>query len=132
VDVQYLPGCGVEEAACDAAALAALLAAAASADVVVVCVGERNYAEKPGNIDDLAMGGAQRQMLAALGQQVRLHTIQYGVQLDFHEAPYNSIRSSVGFPADARRAGPAGAIQRMKKVANRDAKVWHGARENGL
>jgi hypothetical protein len=85
VDVQYLPGCGVEEAACDAAALAALLAAAASADVVVVCVGERNYAEKPGNIDDLAMGGAQRQMLAALGQQVRLHTIQYGVQLDFQQ-----------------------------------------------
>jgi beta-glucosidase len=40
--------------------------AAQSADAVVVCVGEGNYAEKAGDIDDLLMSGSQRELLAAL------------------------------------------------------------------
>eukprot|EP00854_Cymbomonas_tetramitiformis_P010796 gene10796-12771_t len=40
--------------------------AAAEAAYTVVCLGEPNYAEKPGNIDDLAMSGGQLQLLRAL------------------------------------------------------------------
>lgn len=69
MNVRYEPGCGVEDESCDAATLATVLDAARAADVVIACMGEKNYAEKPGNIDDLSMAGAQRQMLAALGQQ---------------------------------------------------------------
>ena len=53
--VSYYPGVTMDAqdtSAVDAATVAAL---AADADVIVACVGEGTYAEKPGDIDDLAL-----------------------------------------------------------------------------
>jgi beta-glucosidase len=58
-----------------ASGLEAAVAAAKSADVVVLCLGERSYAETPGNIDDLDLPEAQArlaQALAATGKPVVL------------------------------------------------------------
>jgi beta-glucosidase len=54
-EVTYYPGMAVDAqdtSAVDAATVAAL---AGAADYIVVCVGEGTYAEKPGDIDDLAL-----------------------------------------------------------------------------
>jgi NADPH-dependent glutamate synthase beta subunit-like oxidoreductase len=53
--VSYYPGVAVnaqDTSAVDSAQVAQL---AAEADYIVVCVGEGTYAEKPGDIDDLAL-----------------------------------------------------------------------------
>lgn len=49
--------------------------AAAEADVIVACIGENSYAETPGNLVDLTLSAAQRQLvkeLAATGKPVIL------------------------------------------------------------
>jgi beta-glucosidase len=44
----------------------AAVAAARQADVVIVAIGEKAYAEAPGNIDDLNLPTGQQQLVAAL------------------------------------------------------------------
>jgi beta-glucosidase len=63
-NITFHEACNVTEAStCDPAALAAAVSAAAAADVVFVCVGERHYAEKPGDIDDITLPGEQIPMV---------------------------------------------------------------------
>jgi beta-glucosidase len=59
--------------------VAAARAAAAQADAVVLCLGELNYAETPGNIDDLELPAAQIRLaheVAAAGRPVVLVLIE--------------------------------------------------------
>lgn len=39
-----------------------MLSAADAADVIVVCIGEETYTEKPGDIDDLNIAAGQSQV----------------------------------------------------------------------
>lgn len=48
-------GCGVSDDLCNEQDLKDVEEAAESADAVLVCAGEPNYTEKPGNINDLLM-----------------------------------------------------------------------------
>ena len=68
--VSYEPGVkyleGADWQAEDASGIGKAVAAARSADVVVVCVGENSYCETPGNMDDLNLSKAQKQLVAAL------------------------------------------------------------------
>ncbi len=61
-NVTYVPGAELEKEL-DVAAAAT---AAASADVAIVCLGEKAYAETPGNIDDLALPDAQLALAKAV------------------------------------------------------------------
>ena len=66
-NVTYSEGCNVtEQSICDATSLTNAVAAAAVADYVILCVGERHYAEKPGDIDDLTLPGEQLVMVRAV------------------------------------------------------------------
>ena len=55
-----MQGCHIKDHSCNAATLEAVVEAAKTAQAAVVCVGEENYAEKPGNINDLLMTGRWR------------------------------------------------------------------------
>ena len=58
--VTYHEGCDVAEGSqCDEAKAAASIAAAANAEVVIACAGEDQYAEKPGDIEDMTLPGGQ-------------------------------------------------------------------------
>ncbi|HEV58791.1 MAG TPA: beta-glucosidase, partial [Phycisphaerales bacterium] len=46
----------------------AVVGAARQADVAVVCLGEPTYCETPGNIDDLSLPAAQRDLVVALSR----------------------------------------------------------------
>ena len=59
---RYVPGAAFD----DEIDLAAAAAAARSADVAVACLGEKAYAETPGNIDDLTLPEAQLRLVEAL------------------------------------------------------------------
>ena len=61
-NVTYVPGAAYDKEL-DVAAAAA---AARQADVVVLCLGEKAYAETPGNIDDLALPDAQLRLARAI------------------------------------------------------------------
>lgn len=68
-NVTFHEGCNVtEQSTCDPTALAEAVAAAAAADLVFVCVGERHYAEKPGDIDDITLPGEQIPMVTQVHQ----------------------------------------------------------------
>lgn len=61
------------------AGVAAAAAAARAADVVVLCLGEKSYAETPGNIDDLTLPEAQLRLareVAASGKPVVLVLVE--------------------------------------------------------
>ena len=63
-EITFAPGCNVtEHSTCGSGALAEAYANARFADYVVVCVGERHYAEEPGDIDDLRLPGEQTSMV---------------------------------------------------------------------
>eukprot|EP01031_Cornospumella_fuschlensis_P036244 gene36244-43967_t len=66
--ITYLPGVDVYADNLDGVDMTAVYAAMDAADVVVVCVGEGTYAEKPGDIDDLALPSGQTQYVLALSQ----------------------------------------------------------------
>ncbi len=71
--VKYVPGSDWQ--AEDASGIAAAVAAASRADVIVACVGENSYCETPGNMDDLNLSAAQKELvrrLAATGKPVVL------------------------------------------------------------
>lgn len=58
--VTYSPGCNVtENSVCGEEHVAQSVADAAAADVVIACVGEGIYAEKPGDIEDITLPGGQ-------------------------------------------------------------------------
>eukprot|EP00744_Colponema_vietnamica_P010235 GILI01014493.1.p1 GENE.GILI01014493.1~~GILI01014493.1.p1 ORF type:complete len:631 (+),score=176.97 GILI01014493.1:260-1894(+) len=58
--ITYDQGCNVTEGStCDPNAVKKSLINAAAAEVVVVCLGETHYAEKPGDIDDITLPGGQ-------------------------------------------------------------------------
>ncbi len=61
-NVSYVPGAEYDKEL-DVAAAAT---AAAAADVAIVCLGEKAYAETPGNIDDLALPEAQLKLAKAV------------------------------------------------------------------
>jgi beta-glucosidase len=57
----------------------AAVSAAKSADIVVLCLGEKSYAETPGNIDDLTLPDAQLRLareIAAVGKPVVLVLVE--------------------------------------------------------
>lgn len=59
--------------------IAAAAEAARAADIAIVCLGEKSYAETPGNIDDLALPAAQirlAQAVAAAGKPVVLVLVE--------------------------------------------------------
>lgn len=62
--VTYVPGATFDQAT----DLAAAAAAASRTDVAVVCLGEMNYTEKPGDIDDLNLPPAQKQLVEAVAK----------------------------------------------------------------
>ena len=69
--VSYEPGVVYDETAMawqneDASGIAKAVAEARKADVIVACVGENSYCETPGNMDDLNLSRAQKQLVAAL------------------------------------------------------------------
>lgn len=65
--VSFSEGCNVtEDSVCGADHLANAIQIASESDYVVVCVGERHYAEKPGDIDDLTLPGQQIGMVNKL------------------------------------------------------------------
>lgn len=65
--VTFHEGCNVtEDSTCDPQALQDAVAAAAAAAVTIVCVGERHYAEKPGDIYDLTLPGQQIPMVRSI------------------------------------------------------------------
>lgn len=72
VELVHTPGCTIDApthatATCGGPAeLAAALDAALSADVAIVALGEENYTEKPGDIDDLALHAGQLELVRAL------------------------------------------------------------------
>lgn len=73
VNVTYSPGCVIRApthatATCDSepGELARVSALAAKADVIVAAVGEENYTEKPGDIDDLLLHEGQRKLVRTL------------------------------------------------------------------
>lgn len=57
--VSYYPGVALDAADTSAIDAAAVQQMASAADYIVVCVGEGTYAEKPGDIDDLALPQVQ-------------------------------------------------------------------------
>jgi beta-glucosidase len=61
-NVSYVPGAKIAEEI----DIAAAARAAAQADVVVLCLGEDAYCETPGNISDLALPGAQVNLVKAI------------------------------------------------------------------
>jgi len=63
--VTYVPGAPFGE---EAWGVQAVVEAARRADVAVVCLGEPPYCETPGNIDDLALPAAQRDLVMALSR----------------------------------------------------------------
>lgn len=74
-NVTYVPGAEFEKAL-DATAV---VSAAESADAVVLCLGERSYAETPGNIDDLTLSEPQLALaraVAAVGKPVVLVMVE--------------------------------------------------------
>lgn len=74
-NVTYAPGTDFEKAG-DAGAV---VSAARSADAVVLCLGEKSYAETPGNIDDLALSAPQLALardVAAAGKPVILVLVE--------------------------------------------------------
>ncbi len=78
--VSYEPGVVYDETSMawqneDASGIAKAVAAARKADVIVACVGENSYCETPGNMDDLNLSAAQKELvreLAATGKPVVL------------------------------------------------------------
>ena len=67
----FVPGVDYDNA--NAVDISAAVKAAAAMDLVVLCVGERSYAETPGNIDDLTLSDAQLRLgraLAATGKPI--------------------------------------------------------------
>ncbi|HEX9005681.1 MAG TPA: glycoside hydrolase family 3 N-terminal domain-containing protein, partial [Bacteroidota bacterium] len=62
--VTYVPGASFEKPL----DIAAAVRAAAGADVIVLCLGEKAYCETPGNIDDLSLEPAQRELASALAK----------------------------------------------------------------
>eukprot|EP00002_Diphylleia_rotans_P002958 TRINITY_DN1195_c0_g1_i1.p1 TRINITY_DN1195_c0_g1~~TRINITY_DN1195_c0_g1_i1.p1 ORF type:complete len:770 (-),score=172.75 TRINITY_DN1195_c0_g1_i1:210-2519(-) len=75
VEVTFNNGCGITAETCDAAELNAAVDAARNSDVVVLCIGEPAYAEKPGDITDLALYAGQIELgraIAATGTPVVL------------------------------------------------------------
>jgi len=68
LEIHHVKGCGVSDDLCNEQDLKDVEEAAESADAVLVCAGEPNYTEKPGNINDLLMNNGQRQMMSQLGQ----------------------------------------------------------------
>jgi beta-glucosidase len=74
-NVTYVPGAEFEKAL-DANAV---VSAAKSADAVVLCLGEKSYAETPGNIDDLVLSDPQLALaraVAAAGKPVVLVMVE--------------------------------------------------------
>jgi len=63
-NVTYVPGAPFD----GAWDVQAVVEAARRADVVVACLGEATYCETPGNIDDLALPAAQRNLVTALAR----------------------------------------------------------------
>ncbi|MBN1817270.1 MAG: glycoside hydrolase family 3 C-terminal domain-containing protein [Sedimentisphaerales bacterium] len=61
-NVRYVPGASFEQPS----DLNAVLEAARQSDVAVVCLGEKPYCETPGNIDDLNLPDAQKQLVQTL------------------------------------------------------------------
>lgn len=61
--VNYVPGVSYSS---ENIAAAAAVAAARSCDVIIVCIGEDNYCETPGNIDDLSLADNQSKLIQAL------------------------------------------------------------------
>jgi beta-glucosidase len=73
--VTYVPGAEYDKAL-DVSAAAA---AARAADLVILCLGEKSYAETPGNIDDLTLPEAQLRLareVAAAGKPVVLVLVE--------------------------------------------------------
>jgi beta-glucosidase len=66
VDYSYYPGPSVYASDLSGVDMAQALALRDQADVVVLCLGEENYAEKPGDIDDLNLPSGQLQYVQAL------------------------------------------------------------------
>lgn len=64
--VNYYPGVGIDDMDLSHIDTAAVAAAVAASDVIVVCVGEGTYAEKPGDINDLALAKGQVDYVAYL------------------------------------------------------------------
>jgi len=74
-NVTYLPGASYDKPENIAQAVAAVQ----QADVAIVCLGERSYAETPGNIDDLTLPQAQLELasqIAATGKPVVLVLVE--------------------------------------------------------
>jgi beta-glucosidase len=63
--VTYVPGTGFDKAI----DIAAVCAAADTADIVLVCLGEKAYCETPGNINDLTLDDAQLQLVEELAKK---------------------------------------------------------------
>lgn len=58
--ITYSPGCNVTEGSnCDEEAMNSAIENARNAKTVVLCLGERHYAEQPGDIDNMTMPGEQ-------------------------------------------------------------------------
>lgn len=62
----YYPGVDLDATEVTADMQTEALGLAAAADVVIVCLGEGTYAEKPGDISDLSLSQGQRDYLALL------------------------------------------------------------------
>ena len=58
--VSYTPGVSLLATDTSALYITEIASLAAAADVIVVCVGEGTYEEKPGDIDDLALPQVKR------------------------------------------------------------------------
>lgn len=100
----YYPGVGIDDVDLSHIDTAQVEAYVQNTDVVVVCLGEGTYAEKPGDIDDLALPAGQIayvQYLASLGKPVVLVMIEgrprlihdavtasYSVLLAYQPGPY--------------------------------------------
>jgi beta-glucosidase len=68
-NIFYNAGCNVtENSVCGDDFVKRSVLLATSADVVVLCLGERHYAEKPGDIFDLGLPGGQIGLVEALAQ----------------------------------------------------------------
>ena len=112
--VSFHEGCNVtENSVCGEDHLNDAIQAAVAADYVVMCLGERHYAEKPGDIDDITLPGQQIQMvqkisaaIAAAGHQSTDRVI--AVLIEGRPRVLQNIPELVGAVIHGYLPGPSG------------------------
>eukprot|EP01032_Pedospumella_encystans_P011602 gene11602-13481_t len=112
--VSYTPGVSLLATDTSALNITEIASLAAAADVIVVCVGEGTYEEKPGDIDDLALPQGQIeyvQLLATYGKPIVLVQIQGRPRL-MHDAV-----ASADAVINAYQPGPKGGLAIAEALA---------------